>query len=977
MLRALQDAVRATSTRWLASSCVSTRARRDQTYRLLVRPCIFALSAGYLGANLDTREISVLEAQDLGIASDLFKNYALSADHSPLHFMFVNVWQRLNDTSVAFLRAPSVLFCALSAVVVFSLTERLAGTMAGALAAFFLATNPEVVDAARSTRLYSLFILGSASCAWFAHAYLTASKHRDRLFGFAAAIVATVYTHLFAWLMTPSILLLFGIDLFRHWRDVDLRARKLKCLAVVGLILVPQVIHGVVASQLVHTRHALYSGISAAPTTFLATVTRTLFLGELEGAVPVHSYVLLAPLTLFVLGIFVLKGRGAAAAAAIFLPALVGAWLLSRSSQVEARYLCFLTPVIAIFMGIGAARAPKAEYFAPLALTVFWLFHFATANSYWVAPTDWYDLAARLDRTREPGDVIAVFPGYFVSSFRRYSSAQEFVPVTFPADLQRVLARGRRVLLVVNNARYFGNIEAELAANARSRELFESTVREPLRVLSVSVKRREMSHRIGSDPDSILVAGIVGSGGFPWQADIGSPRPFARLTKLFASSRLVVADYEAYHPTWFARLLLGPEQSRQLVPSEENVRTLKRAGINAVFIGGDDAISPADAGLLDSGGLRPIQQRRGTAVSKPSLFKLGHLTVGFLAVDVDSIRANGNVTSPQIDRALSDARATVGGDGRLVAVFRSAPDYARLPSAFERRVARRLIDGGVDVVLGEGGYAAKEVEAYAHGVIAYGLGTLLRPPLLSLAMRESTGLAVRLNFRESGTPRYSAFPLTFDDSDEAALADPALLPTPLSPSLVDELSSADASYVSEAGASHPLNNFRDVGACLQPWQQRLFDQTSAVTRWFPETPPETPLRPFARGFCDGDAYAAERGVLSLGEFRRTIELGGSRAAAIQLKFQRVELGNELELTFGIPDDRLLSKFLPLHDEAISLEIGNAPPSILNLPYRAGWRQVSIDTSSMRGTEQTIDITLRTNGTHFPVAVDLRVLGESH
>ena len=685
---------------------------------------------------------------------------------------------------------------------------------------------------------------------------------------------------------------------------------------------------------------------------------------------------MLLPLTLFVLGVFVLRGRGAAAAAAIFLPALGGAWFLSRTSQVEARYLCFLTPVIAIFMGVGAARTPKAEYFAPVALTVFWLFRFATANSYWVAPTDWYDLAARLDRTREPGDVIAVFPGYFVSSFRRYSSEQEFVPVTFPADLQRVLARRRRVLLVVNGARYFGNIEAELAANARSRQLFASHIREPLRVLSVSAKRRETRHRIGFDPDSILVAGIVGSGGFPWQADIGSPRPFARLTELFTSSRLVVADYEAYHPAWFARLLLGSEQSRQLVPSEENVATLKRAGINAAFIARDDAI-PVDAALLDNGGVRPIQQQRGTMVGKPSLFKLAHLTVGLLAVDFDSIRANGNVTSPQVDRALGEARAAVGRDGRLVAVFRSAPDYARLPSAFERRIARRLIDGGVDVVLGEGGYAAKEVEAYAHGVIAYGLGTLLRPPLLSLTMREATGLAVRFDFRDSGTPRYSAFPLTFDDTDEAALADPALLPTPTIASLVDELSSADASYVSEAGASYPLNEFRDVGACLKPWQQRLFDQTSTLTRWFPETPPETPLRPFAQGFCDGDAYVAQRGVLSLGEFRRTIELGGSRAAAIELKFQRVQLGKQLEFTFGIPDDRLLSKFLPLHDEAISLEIGNSPPSILNLPYRAGWHRVSIDTSAMCGTEQTIALTLRTNGTHFPVAVDLCVLEESH
>ncbi|HEY1536589.1 MAG TPA: hypothetical protein VGF76_21355, partial [Polyangiaceae bacterium] len=61
-----------------------------------MQACIFVLSASYFSVDLDTREVSLLEAQDLGIATDLFKTYALSADHSPLHFVFVNLWQRLN-----------------------------------------------------------------------------------------------------------------------------------------------------------------------------------------------------------------------------------------------------------------------------------------------------------------------------------------------------------------------------------------------------------------------------------------------------------------------------------------------------------------------------------------------------------------------------------------------------------------------------------------------------------------------------------------------------------------------------------------------------------------------------------------------------------------------------------------------------------------------------------------------------------------
>ena len=61
---------------------------------------------------MSLREASLLESQDLGIAADLFDNFAITVDHSPLHFVFLSVWQRLNAHSIAFLRLPSALACA-------------------------------------------------------------------------------------------------------------------------------------------------------------------------------------------------------------------------------------------------------------------------------------------------------------------------------------------------------------------------------------------------------------------------------------------------------------------------------------------------------------------------------------------------------------------------------------------------------------------------------------------------------------------------------------------------------------------------------------------------------------------------------------------------------------------------------------------------------------------------------------------------
>jgi len=188
---------------------------------------------------------------------------------------------------------------------------------------------------------------------------------------------------------------------------------------------------------------------------------------------------------------------------------------------------------------------------------------------------------------------------------------------------------------------------------------------------------------------------------------------------------------------------------------------------------------------------------------------------------------------------------------------------------------------------------------------------------------------------------------------------------------------AAGAFVGLDGESLPLRSYQGPGTCLGPWQQRFFEQTAFVTRWFPETPSNTPLRPFAGGFCGSTGYAVRRGVLSLGEFRRAIELDGGQAAGVELRFPAVALGDQIELTYGIPDDRLLSKSLPLHDQTLALEVGDGPATLYTLPYRAGWRTASLDTTAMRGSAQTIRLTLHTNGTHFPVAIDARVIGDHH
>jgi len=170
----------------------------------------------------------------------------------------------------------------------------------------------------------------------------------------------------------------------------------------------------------------------------------------------------------------------------MFLRHWLGRGSLAASSQVEARYLCFLTPAIAIFMGLGAARVPKPEYFAPLALTVVWLFQFATARSYWflrrTGTSSLRNSIAHVSQvTSSPCSRLLSCPRSGATHPHRVSACH--FPGRPSASSRQGAAcafGGQRV------GATYGNIEPSWAANARSKELFESHIREASEGFSVS-----------------------------------------------------------------------------------------------------------------------------------------------------------------------------------------------------------------------------------------------------------------------------------------------------------------------------------------------------------------------------------------------------------------------------------------------------------------------------------------------------------
>jgi hypothetical protein len=108
----------------------------------------------------------------------------------------------------------------------------------------------------------------------------------------------------------------------------------------------------------------------------------------------------------------------------------------------------------------------------------------------------------------------------------------------------------------------------------------------------------------------------------------------------------------------------------------------------------------------------------------------------------------------------------------------------------------------------------------------------------------------------------------------------------------------------------------------------------------------------------------------MGEFRRVVEMepGGNRAS--WAVFRGVALGRALEITFGLPDDRVERKFRPFNPQTLVVSIGDQRVFAATVPYVAGWTTSQVDTSGMAGKTADVRVEIETGGTHFPVAFDV-------
>jgi len=950
-------------------------------WNTLLAVTIMVASFIYFCHDLDSREPELNESQDIAIAHELFTTWMIPVDQSALYYVILNFWERLYPPSLAFLRVPSAFFGAITVMCVFLLVEAETGIIGGLLAALFLSVNPIVVYFARDARAYTLMMALAAGAMLFAYRTIIQTRKQNNLTAFIVFAVLGVHTHFFLLLFNGSLGILVVCHLLKNRQQIE-RNRTLRIVAIIGgLLIFLQLVRIFWVLRYTEARNSLYHGIEHNPLSFLKSIGLDFFMGY--GKIPSHgSYVLLPIVLLIFIGIASLKRRGLAAGTIIIVPSLAISWYLSKDNPVSSRYILYLLPLLICFLAAGLARLRWVFLWGPLAFGLTAI-NVALVNSQYSIVTDWHAVGKYIESIRNPSDVVAVFPSFWSYTFEEYYRGKT-IPFFYVEEIDRILARGKRIILVHSPGRYFGQIDAYLKKHVHRIDRYSTKIRAPIEVLTLIGEISEKSTTIDKTDPSLLLAGTVGSGGYPWQNKPENSNPFSRLSNLFKSSDLVVTGYEPYGIPWYRFFFTDFRELLSRRPNERVVKDMAASGIKAVALLASNGMRPEWQTLLDASGIKSIPKQAAWSKSEPAIFQIRNLKIGILYVgqhvftDRPYLREKGDATLADLEKAVRHAKNAINPNGRLVVFLPAQLNYDRLFEKEDQMIARRAVDLGADVVVGMGGWAAKEIEEYKDGVIAYSLGTLLRPPSEPSCARNSSGFALRLSFPEGKKVSYGVIPVTFDDTYQLAYSRMKYAQD-LHFNAVDSeevlhlrnrLLDARVGSENRSGQSKIIQNWSASESIIESGKTitskffRLYDW------WAQRYSNERPFTGIQEGYYEGNIFAAMNEACSNLECHRAIRLRPGDNAKIWIRFPKVLLGDAIRLNWAMADDIVSNTFKQFPQENLSISIDNVNVLSRKIDYVIGWRQVMIDTSSQAGQECEITVTLNTTGGKtFPVDID--------
>lgn len=201
---------------------------------------------------------------------------------------------------------------------------------------------------------------------------------------------------------------------------------------------------------------------------------------------------------------------------------------------------------------------------------------------------------------------------------------------------------------------------------------------------------------------------------------------------------------------------------------------LARAGFDVAILANNHSVDcgrrvlPETLAALRSHTIAPVGAGRSAAeAAAPLIVERNGVRIAILArtfVLPDSVIYREDVPTVAAydpDRIEQDVRAAARQADIVVVSLHWGIEYARQPQESQRRIARRLVDAGADLVIGHHTHTPQPIERYRNGLIAYSLGNFVFD---SHAEGGRRGVVLRCRVGADGVEEYEAVPVSIEEA---------------------------------------------------------------------------------------------------------------------------------------------------------------------------------------------------------------------
>jgi len=180
----------------------------------------------------------------------------------------------------------------------------------------------------------------------------------------------------------------------------------------------------------------------------------------------------------------------------------------------------------------------------------------------------------------------------------------------------------------------------------------------------------------------------------------------------------------------------GSEYSFRFKP--ESIDGLKFAGFDILSIAnnhiwdwGINALQDTSE-LLSSASIETVGAGSDyNSANLPTILEVDNYKIAFLAYTTlmpATLNANsqrGGLSEFKIEKAKEDVRLAKNNSNFVIVSLHWGNEYENQANAVQKKIARELIDGGADIIVGHHPHVVQELENYKDGWIAYSLGNFV------------------------------------------------------------------------------------------------------------------------------------------------------------------------------------------------------------------------------------------------------------